>query len=92
MQTIEQVQAAWAALDTQGQMEAWSEFTRDLDYGQAGWNPFYLILMPMWEQGKAPTFDLASAFNDEDFEDSELEMDGFPMPAEMMGFENYIPW
>lgn len=44
MQTIEQVQAAWAALDRQAKLEAWDEFTRSIDYGDQGFDPYYLVL------------------------------------------------
>ncbi len=60
MQSLEQVQAEWEALDVQGQMEAWDEFTRDVDYGQAGWNRFYPVLQPLYEAGETPIPLLAS--------------------------------
>jgi hypothetical protein len=61
MQSIDQVQAAWAALDRQAQLEAWDAFTRSIDYGDQGFDPFYLVLWPMWEMGSSP-------FEDEDRE------------------------
>ena len=63
MQTIEQVQAAWAALDRQAQLEAWDGFTRSIDYGDQGHDPYYLVLWPMWEMGCSP-------FEDEEREDA----------------------
>lgn len=54
MQTLEQLHAAWDALDARSQVEAWDEFTRDVDDGQAGWNRFYRILQPLYEVGEVP--------------------------------------
>lgn len=67
MQTIEQVQAAWAALDRQAQIEAWDAFTRSIDYGDQGHDPFYLVLQPMWDAGTFP-------FEDEYIRDSIEEL------------------
>ena len=67
MQTIEQVQAAWAALDRRAQIEAWDAFTRSIDYGDQGHDPFYLVLQPMWDAGTFP-------FEDEDIRDSIEEL------------------
>jgi hypothetical protein len=90
MQTIEQVQAAWAALDRQAQIEAWDAFTRAIDYGEAGWNEYFLVLMPMWEQGQEPDF--GPAMSEDEFGFAPMDMDSFPMPVEMVGFEQHIPW
>lgn len=57
MQTIEQAQAAWDALDRQGQIEAWDAFTRSIDYGDQGYDPYYLVLWPMYEAGSSPFAD-----------------------------------
>ena len=54
MQTIDQVQAAWDAMDRQGQLEAWDSFTRAIDYGEQGYHPFYLILWSQWVKGDEP--------------------------------------
>ena len=93
MQTIEQVQTAWAALDRQAKLEAWDQFSRDLDYGQAGWNPYYLVLMPMWERGEQPVPAETFSMLDVDVED-DFDFDGeaYPMPVEAAGFDQYIPF
>ena len=68
MQTIEQVQAAWDALDRQAKLEAWDAFTRSIDYGDQGYDPYYLVLWPMYQIGSSP-------FEDEDRLDALFEIE-----------------
>lgn len=57
MQTVQHVQTAWAALDRQSKIEAWADFTRSVDYGDQGYDPFYLVLWPLFEAGSSPFMD-----------------------------------
>ena len=92
MQTVEQVKAAWNALDRQTQIEMWDEFTRALDEGMAGWHPYYLALMPMWERGEQPVI----ITSDYDFSleyEPEIDLDAFPMKADLAAeLAQYIPF
>ena len=75
MQTINQVQAAWDAMDRQGQLEAWDSFTRAIDYGEQGYHPYYLILWSLWVKGDEPF--PVDGVNDIDVQDEEFGDDDY---------------
>ncbi len=91
MQTIEQIQAAWNAMDRQAQLESWDEFTRSIDYGDQGYHPFYSILFPMWARGEEP---IDTSFfvhlDDEEVEASEDDY-AFMVPTDQGAFD-YLPY
>lgn len=92
MQTIEQVQAAWASLTDQAKIEAWDEFTRSIDYGDQGYDPYYLVLWPMWEAGVDPTAELIAGIEVDDAQWFDPDPDFFPMTADVAFNEQHIPF
>jgi hypothetical protein len=54
MHTIEHIQAAWKALPRSAKRKVWNAFTQSIDSGDQGYDPFYLVLWPMWQTGADP--------------------------------------
>ena len=46
--TAAEAKAAFEALNAADQHAAWEKFSRDVDEGMSGWNPYYLYLNPLF--------------------------------------------
>ena len=52
--TAAEAKAAFEALNAADQHAAWEKFSRDVDEGMSGWNPYYLYLTPLFWDGGSP--------------------------------------
>lgn len=53
---------AWTRLTKGEQLAQWRGFIAALDAGGAGYHPYYLVLMPLWDRGDVPVEIEAEAF------------------------------
>lgn len=54
---------AWTQLSQAEQMNQWRAFLSALDAGGAGYHPYYLELMPLWDRGDVPAEIEAEAYD-----------------------------
>lgn len=75
---IDTLAATWNSFTEIEQLAEWRSFLSALDEGGAGYNRFYLLLLPLWDAGDVPASicdEASAAYDAECAEEAAWEVD-----------------